>query len=123
MRENKLKSWIKAHKFKLIFAGSIIITTVGAILLVKNGDSVKKIVVKQMKMSSSQSLEAIDKTPTIPDVICTPTMKTIDVREHLRNLPNGYHPSALKLTEASDLGIELLENQTIVSSHSRCYAA
>ena len=123
MRENKLKSWIKAHKSELIFAGSIIITTVGAILLVKKGDSVKKIVVKQMKMSSSQSLEDIDKTPTISDVICTPTIKTIDVREHLRNLPNGYHPSALKLTEASDLGIELLENQTIVSSHSRCYAA
>ena len=59
----------------------------------------------------------------IPAVESDPILRIIDVREHLRNLPQGHHPSVWKIAEAAESGIELAENQTIVSAHPRCYAA
>ena len=123
MKENKFTAWVKAHKSELIIAGGIVITTVGAILLMDNWDAVKSIMHGEPKIKPSRPLNVAAEVPTIPVVESEPILKIIDVREHLRNLPQGHHPSTWKIAEATELGIELAENQTIVSAHPRCYAA
>ena len=120
MKENKIKTWVKEHKKGLLIAGGVIVTAVGAVLLVDNMDAVKSLVSEMQKKALS--------TATIENEIANfmksePTAKIVDVREHLRNLPQGHHPSANKIAEAVKSGIELAENQTIVSAHPRCYAA
>ena len=66
---------------------------------------------------------AVTEVSTVPTVKSEPILRIIYVREHLRNLPQGHHPSVLKIAEAAESGIELAENQTIVSAHPRCCAA
>lgn len=43
----------------------------------------------------------------------------IEVRGHVRNLPESWSPSAGKLAEAEARGIQLEEHQTIVDSYQR----
>ena len=123
MKDNKFTAWVKAHKTELIIAGGAVITTVGAILLVDNWESVKGLFKAEAQITPSRPLNVVPKVPTVPAVESEPILRIIDVREHLRNLPQGHHPSVWKIAEAAESGIELAENQTIVSAHPRCYAA
>lgn len=123
MKDNKFTAWVKAHKTELIIAGGAVITTVGAILLVDNWESVKGLFQAEAKITPSRPLNVATEVPTVPAVESEPILRIIDVREHLRNLPQGHHPSVWKIAEAAESGIELAENQTIVSAHPRCYAA
>lgn len=123
MKENKFTAWVNSHKTELIIAGSVVLTTVSAIFLADNWESIKGIVIKDSQTTPPLPLDAISEVPTIPAVESEPILKIVDVREHLRTLPFGHHPSSAKLAEAAEIGIELAENQTIVSAHPRCYAA
>ena len=123
MKENKFTAWIKAHKTELIIAGGVVLTTVGAILLVDNWESVKGLFQTEAKITPSRPLNVVTEVPTAPAVESEPILRIIDVREHLRNLPQGHHPSVWKIAEAAESGIQLADNQTIVSAHPRCYAA
>lgn len=123
MKDNKFTAWVKAHKTELIIAGGVVLTTVGAILLVDNWETVKGLFQTEAKITPSRPLNVVTEVPTAPAVESEPILRIIDVREHLRNLPQGHHPSVWKIAEAAESGIELAENQTIVSAHPRCYAA
>jgi len=117
--ENRFKKYVKQHKEEIIMAGVTITAVVGAVFLVKNIETLDKAV----RLSSTPTV----KPKTVPMKVATitdePILKTIDVREHLRTLPNGYHASAHKIKEAAENGIVLATNQTLVSSHPRHYAA
>lgn len=52
----------------------------------------------------------------LPEAI---TLKTFSVQEHLRNLPEGWHPSTEKIEEALAKGITLLDNQTLVDTYRK----
>ena len=123
MKDNKFTAWVKAHKTELIIAGGAVLTTVGAILLVDNWETVKGMFHTEAKITPSRTINVVTEVPTVPAVESEPILRIIDVREHLRNLPQGHHPSVWKIAEAAGSGIELAENQTIVSAHPRCYAA
>ena len=123
MKDNKFTAWVKAHKTELIIASGAVLTTVGAILLVDNWESVKGLFQAEAKITPSRPFNVVPEVPNVPAVESEPILRIIDVREHLRNLPQGHHPSVWKIAEATESGIELAENQTIVSAHPRCYAA
>ena len=123
MKEKKFSNWVKKHKTKLLIAGGVIVTTVGTVLLIDNWDSVKSLIVKEVNNVPAGSLNIKSEVSNVAIATGEPVIKIIDVREHLRNLPNGYHPSAQKVAKAVELGIELDANQTIVSAHPRCYVA
>ena len=123
MKENKIKTWVKTHKKELLIAGGVIVTAVGTVLLIDNMDAVKELVPEMQKKASSRVPVVTIQNKTTDLVKTQPITKIIDVREHLRNLPQGHHPSAGKIAEAVKSGIELTENQTIVSAHLRCCAA
>lgn len=123
MKDNKFTTWVKSHKTEIAIAGGIILTTVGAVLLVNNWESVKGLVSKEIKELPAPALNVEIEKPSIPQINKEPVLKIVDVRDHLRNLPSGHHPSLSKLAEAAEIGIELGDNQTYVSAHPRCYAA
>lgn len=50
-------------------------------------------------------------------------VKEVNVPGHIRTLPEGYHASPAKIAEATERGIELMENQTFVDPHNRTYIA
>ena len=52
---------------------------------------------------------------TIPKIINGG--EAFDVNAHIRNLANGRKASLEKLAEAAELGISLLDNQTLVDSY------
>lgn len=120
MKANKFTMWVKAHKKELLIVGGVAATAVGTILLIENQDVIKSFLSEEMKKSLPNSFYKPQITHPIEN---EPIVKIIDVREHLRNLPQGHHPSTNKLTEAARGGIKLSENQTLVSAHLRCYAA
>ena len=117
--ENRFKKYVKQHKEEIIMAGVTITAVIGAVFLVKNIETLNKSV-RPSSIPMANPKTAPMKVATITD---EPMLKTIDVREHLRTLPNGYHASAHKIKEAAENGIALATNQTLVSSHPRHYAA
>lgn len=121
--ENKIKTWVKAHKKELLIAGGVIVTAVGTVLLIDNMDTVKSLVMETQKKALSKETSATIENEINNLVKTEHITKIIDVKEHLRNLSQGHQPSAGKLAEAAKNGIKLAENQTIVSAHTRCYAA
>lgn len=139
MNKEKIKRFVLEHKTEIcIFGGTIIAIGLGYFGY-KYIPKIKVGKVTSNSKTSRQITETVAKkvpckelcgnlvdemlVPIVTDDTSAPVIKIIDVREHLRNLPTGYHPSKLKLTEALNMGVELLDNQTIVSSHTRCYAA
>lgn len=122
MKENKFTSWIKAHKTELIFAGGIALTTVGTIFLINNRAAAQSLLEKT-EPPLSLPVSGATNLSIVPAVDSLPVLKKVDVREHLRALPQGQHPSMWKLAEAAESGIELAENQTLVSAHPRYCAA
>lgn len=122
MKEKKFTNWVKKHKTKLLITGGVIVTTVGAVLLIDNWDLIKGLVVKDVKNLPVKSLDIKPEVATAIVVDNEPVIK-IDVRKHLRNLPKEHHPSTKKILEAIELGVDLEGKKTIVSDHSRCYVA
>jgi len=123
MKENKFTMWVKSHKTELVVAGSVVLTALGVIFLSENWESVKKLDVVKTKKTLNHSLNISPDAPIIIAVENEPVLKIIDVREHLRNLPQGHRPSGAKIAEAAQLGIELANNQTFVSGYPRSYVA
>ena len=123
MKENKMKTWVKTHKKELLIAGGVIVTAVGTVLLIDNMDAVKELVPEMQKKALSRVPAATIQNKTTDLAKTELITKIIDVREHFRTLPQGHHPSVGKIAEAVKSGIELAENQTIVSAYSRCCAA
>ena len=113
--------WVKDHKTKLIIIG---ITALSATCLL--------LIYKSKKMNFNEAVCLI----SVPKLEPTPILNTFDscgeransnkivaVCEFVRNLPNGQHPSPEKVAAATEKGLKLLDNQTLVAHHQRNYAA
>lgn len=120
MKDNKFTNWVKKHEDELRIAGGVVATIVGAVILADNWDKVKLLLSGASKHSVISNQYPLNIASDVP-ITDTHMTKIIDVREHLRNLPQGHHPSVWKITEATESGIILNDNQTLVSTHSRRY--
>lgn len=114
-------SWVKEHKTELII---IAVTAAGTVLTIKKWDNIKGL----FSSEELKKLAKLQRNSTVDSVLPTSEprkvlVQLVNVREHVRNLPHGYHASQSKILEATERGIELAENQTIISAHPRYYAA
>ena len=123
MKKNKFINWVKTHKTKTLIVSGIVVTTIGTILLVGNRKSIKDFIVKEVTNMADKPLKILPTDSNIPTINSEQNLKIIDVREHLRNLPKGYHPSSQKILEAVKLGVDLEDNKTIISAYKRRYIA
>lgn len=125
--------WVKAHKKQLTIAGISTLAIIGIALGIKNKDAIIELweslqksiskspsetpAPKTMEIQSTMS-EIVAETKEVTRVY-TPSTIPFNVKDHLRNLPEGWHASPEKITEAELLGIELLPNQTLVNSYTK----
>lgn len=130
--------WVKAHKKQLTITGISTLAVIGIILGIKNKDTIIELWASLQKSIS----KAPPETPTFSmpapktteirtatsELVAetkeltrayTPQTIPFNVKDHLRNLPEGWHASPEKIAEAELLGIELLPNQTLVNSYTK----
>ena len=122
MSKHNITSWVQKHKSKLLIMGGFVVASVGAILIINSMNVGKEPIFPDTTKAHEKPLGILYPSARIAVSECNPHLKTVNVREHLRNLPKGQFPSEKKIAEAAKSGLELI-GQTIVSEHSRCYAA
>lgn len=129
MKEKKtFSAWVSEHKKEIIITGVGIVVVAGAIMVGKNWDAISKLAVGPTERKPQNKLPIRTQT-AIPDIAVQissdePQIMTIsEVRSFVRNLPEGYHPSAKKIATAAENGFELIENQTWVEPFTRKIAA
>lgn len=128
--KNKLLIWVKKHKLELIIAGISVTAIIAVILGVKNYEaleemwaSLKKLVEKTSKEIPSVSVPQVPEIVLIPDTAVTDTthqeQPVYDVREHIRNLHEGWKASPEKIAMAAERGYDLKQGQTLVDKYTR----
>lgn len=130
--------WAKAHKKQLTIAGTSTLAVIGIILGLKNKDAIIELWASLQKSISKAPAELPKPSSPVPKTLkakitmaelmaetkevtrsYTPSTIPFNVKDHLRNLPEGWHASPEKIAEAELLGIELLLNQTLVNSYMK----
>ncbi len=134
MRErDRFINWVKAHKKQLILAGISVTAIIGIILGLKNREAIAELwaaLENSLKKPTENLPETLSVTKAVPSVVeevivvrsYTSPQEAFDVSQHIRNLSGGRHHSMEKAAEAAAMGIELLPNQTLVDSYTKCAA-
>lgn len=129
-KENRFLEFMCEHKEEIILVSASISGLIGVILLRKKGLKTRCFMAEENLTTHITTTKSImEKQRDNSNIIDSSVnfqkslVKIVDVREHLRNLPEGYHPSIKKMLEAEESGVKLSEHQTLVSAHSRYYAA
>lgn len=117
---------VKEHKKEIAISAVIVIATV---LVVKNkGAFQSSIKSSHMEEALTSSLETQDNVGSlISESISTSVssnfpIDNINVRGHVRTLPEGWKPSSSRVELAAKYGYSLGENQTFVSPHTKVAA-
>ena len=130
--EFKKKSLIekaKDHKKEIAIGAVTILSVVAIVLVVKNRATIEAAIKStHTKGGLANSLKTRNNVaPTISEV--TPTniprnapIVEINVRGHIRNLPEGWNPSASNKEVARNLGYYLDEHQTWVNPYTKIAA-
>ena len=124
--EKGIFEFLKENKKSIVIGAVTFCTLVTGVFILKNRKSainaleVKEIVDKGMEICEDvvpmlqQTIEPAKET----DI----SKRIINVREHLRNLPNNYNASQSKIDLAAQYGIILAEHQTWVNSYPKTVA-
>lgn len=126
-----LIAWINAHKKQLLFVAGISFTTlIGIVIGMNNKEAIvalwtsleKKLMATPQKITENMNLGTLitassEVEETVLKRAYTAPQMAFDVSQHIRNLSGGRHHSAEKAAEAMAKGIELLPNQTLVSTY------
>ena len=121
------KKFYKKYE-KEILIGTAVIISIGAAIGVTsiclNKSSLNNCSTK-MNISKKQNSLVAENTPDLFAQKTKITTKEVNVPDFIRTLHEGHHPSAAKVAEAMEKGIELAENQTLVDSYNynRTYIA
>lgn len=115
------KNFIRKHKGEIII-GTILIVVTGVIIYKKwdvaKGLKAVKSVLGSAKLHT-ENASAVLKTTETPVVERNLGIRTIDINQFVRNLPDSWKASPKKLEQAKKLGIQLAEHQTLVNPHIR----
>ena len=119
-KRKSCKEWAKDHKVELIIAGIGVGVTIAVILAMKKATSEEEFleeVAKSFIKKMPEEISAVD-TSIVPEAVKNVAKRAShEVSMHLRNLPEGHKPSLEKLAEAKELGISLLQTQTLVDAY------
>lgn len=127
-KKNELHRWLVEHKKQLIIGGLSITAIMGIILGLKNKDAIMelwleldKIINKSSKIIPEETSVVQVSNLSLGKVVSSYAVlhEPVDVKQHLRMLPEGKLHSMEKAIEAESLGIVLLPNQTIVNSYTK----
>ena len=127
-RKEQLMQWLKEHKKQLAFTG----LTIGGLLLLvlvpKDVQSLQNLedALKLFKTGSSvkgaeDGLKVVAEEYVVEgeDDVKDTISFLIEVRKHIRNLPNGYQASPSKIESAEKNGFILKDGQTWVEEYTK----
>ena len=127
-KEQGFKGFWLRNKKTVLAIGGVLITVGAGYVVYKNWGSLNDVfisgdskpgMIPTPKLTvdiQTQITEALpEKAATITKIINNG--EAIDVNMHIRNLPMGWKASQEKIDKAVELGINLLENQTIVDPY------
>ncbi|MEJ9231936.1 hypothetical protein LAV79_21200 [Peribacillus butanolivorans] len=130
VRKSKNKSFfekVKEHKKEIVTGTAIVFSVMGTILVVKNRAVIKS--ATKSSLVEEVLTKSIGKKNNVSPLVSEPIEKsimskipidnTIKVREHIRNLPEGWNPSINKVELASKFGYSLEGHQTWVSAYTK----
>lgn len=128
--EHGFKGWWRRNKKIVIVVGGILTAAGCGYAVYKNWDIIKGLFVStkpELIVINSQRVPVKVTAPAVD--IFAENLETIrqninggeafDVSTHIRNLPKGWKASPEKIAEAAELGINLLDNQTLVDSYMK----
>lgn len=118
--------WVKAHKRALIIAGISVAAIIGIIVGIKKKETLMELWSCLQKQMGSSSYVPIEKTEEVlykTEIIGFPAKRnllaSIEVSDHLRNLPDGWQASEQKITSALEHGYHLEVGQTWVNTYTK----
>jgi len=127
-QEQGFKGFWHRNKKTVLAIGGVLLAVGAGYVVYKNWGSLKDVfisgdskpgMIPNPKLTvdiQAQITEALpEKTATVTKIINNG--EAIDVNMHIRNLPMGWKASQEKIDKAVELGINLLENQTIVDPY------
>lgn len=124
--EKGIFGFLKENKKSIAIGAVTLCTLVTGVFILKNRKSaINALEVKEIVDQGMEICE--DVVPMLQETI-EPSKDTdiskriINVREHLRNLPNNYNASQSKIDLAAQYGITLAEHQTWVNSYPKTVA-
>ena len=115
------KGWWETNKKTVLIIGGLILITGSSYVICKKWDTIRGMFINfepETAMMSNQKVTIgirSQNTETLTKIINEG--EAFDVIRHIRNLPKGWKASPEKIEEAVNLGINLLENQTIVNPY------
>lgn len=117
---------INQHKTEIIITSVTVVSAIGIILLMKNGDVIKEQIVSNFfKKDIGANENIFTNASEVGENLIIKALadkKIVDVSTHIRNLPNGWKASTVKLESAIENGIMLGTNQTWVDNYSKACA-
>lgn len=119
MTKKLIVYWIKDHKTELITAGILITGIIAAILITKDYDKIAELfepLKKAIEPVGQSEQHVIDHINSCENNYSTGRAPHI-VNEHIRNLPEGWSASDLKLNTATSHGFVLEKGQTWVGKY------
>lgn len=139
-QKNGFIQWVKANKKELIIAGVSIAVIIGIIVGIKNKDKIMALweslrksvenspvnvpaasheVVESIAHEPAQVVEVVSAMKIIKFPSNHKTLVPFDVCDHIRNLHDGWHASAKKITTAAEYGYNLKPGQTWVDTYNK----
>ena len=125
--QNKIETtWWERNKKKVLIIGGVVVAVgVGVLALIELVKGGKKLASKVPPIADTTIIETTTEVITTVETEAITVSKTLNngdpfgVEGFIRNLPDGWHPSAEKIAQAAALGIKLGEHQTLVDPYMK----
>jgi hypothetical protein len=131
--QNKTETtWWERNKKKVLIIGGVVVAVGVGVLVFKNRDALIALLKRGKGLASNVPqiadptiIETTSKVITTVEPEAITVSKTLNngvpfgVKGFIRNLPDGWHPSAEKIAQAAALGMKLGEHQTLVGPYMK----
>lgn len=131
--QNKTEAtWWERNKKKVLIIGGVVVAVGVGVLVFKNRDALIALLKRGKGLASNVPqiadptiIETTSEVITVVDTEAITVSKTLNnglpfgVEGFIRNLPDGWHPSAEKIAQAAEMGIELGDHQTLVNPYMK----
>ncbi len=128
MNENTEKKktffdFVKEHKKEIAIAVGVVVVLGVSVVILKNRPAtnalnIQEVVADGLK-TPSDVIPVTSKVVEACHAMNPPSIKTINVNKHLRNLPDGWKASQSKIDFAARNGISLGDHQTLVDAYAK----
>lgn len=109
-----IKAWLRKHRKGVIITASIIGIVGGVVILIINGKKTKMPIAEVVEKLVPEKPSTLTSSTSTVTIEVDGVLKTFPRSTFIRQLHEGYQPSAAKVAQAESMGIPLASGQTIV---------